>query len=77
MRRSRRQWGEDSTMRVDLSAGASVVLIFKGNLFQLTADERRLMGDLTATIQRYLDTQELEQAKAPADGPFVEQGAAK
>ena len=53
MSRSRRQWGEDSTVRIDLSAGASVILAFRGNLFDLTPEERRLVSDLSATIQHY------------------------
>jgi len=51
----RRQWGEDSTVRIDLSGGASVSLTFKGNLFDLTMAERDLVADLSAEIQRYRD----------------------
>lgn len=50
---TRRQWGEDSTVRQELSAGASVTLSFKGNLFELTAAEQALMTDLTNTFQKY------------------------
>lgn len=49
----RRQWGEDSTVRIDLSSGGSVTLTFKGNLFDLQTDERQLISDLSETIQRY------------------------
>ena len=59
----RRQWGEDSTVRIDLSAGASVTLAFKGNLFDLTDDERRLINDLSAPIQKHKDAQN-EKAEA-------------
>jgi hypothetical protein len=49
----KRQWGEDSTIRIDLAAGASVTLSFKGNLFSLKPDERRLVSDLSLTVQKY------------------------
>ena len=48
-----RQWGEDSTIRVNLSAGASVTLSFKGNLFDLSPEERTLVSDLSLTVQKY------------------------
>jgi hypothetical protein len=70
MSRSRRQWGEDSTVRIDLSAGASVLLQFKGNLFDLTADERRLVSDLSLTVQRYRDAGSLRETVP--DGHFAE-----
>jgi len=49
----RRQWGEDSTVCLKLSAGASLTLTFKGNLFDLTGDERELIGKLTKVIQEH------------------------
>ena len=49
----RRQWGEDSTVSLKLSAGATVELSFKGNLFDLTPDERRLVSDLSNIVQTY------------------------
>ena len=55
MSRVRRQWGEDSTIRIELSAGASVTLTFKGNLFDLTATERSLINDLSSVLQKYKD----------------------
>lgn len=55
MSRSRRQWGEDSTVRIDLSSGGSVTLAFKGNLFDLSAGERALITDLSGIIQKYRD----------------------
>jgi hypothetical protein len=51
----RRVWGDDSTVRLGLSGGATVTLSFKGNLFDLAPAERRLISDLTATIQIYKD----------------------
>jgi hypothetical protein len=63
----RRQWGEDSTVSVGLSAGASVALSFKGNLFDLTASERQLMSDLANVIRAFRDAQSvvaLEEEKA-------------
>jgi len=53
MSRSRRQWGEDSTVRVELSQGASVTLSFKGNLFDLTPLERGLIEALSSTVQSF------------------------
>ena len=49
----RRQWGEDSTVSIDLSSGGSITLAFRGNLFDLRADERQLISDLSETIQRF------------------------
>lgn len=57
MSRSRRQWGEDSTVRLELSAGASMTLTFKGNLFDLSHDERELIADLSNTIQKFRDAE--------------------
>jgi hypothetical protein len=51
----RRQWGEDSTVCIKLSEGASVTLTFKGNLFDLTKEERGLVADLSNIIQKYRD----------------------
>lgn len=51
----RRQWGEDSTVCMKLSAGASLTLAFKGNLFDLTTAERELVADLSNIIQKYKD----------------------
>jgi len=50
---SRRQWGEDSTRCVKMSANASVTLTFKGNLFDLTSDERNLIARLTEVLQQH------------------------
>ena len=50
---SRRQWGDDSTVNLKLSAGSSITVVFKGNLFDLTATERRLITDLSAVLQQY------------------------
>jgi hypothetical protein len=61
----RRQWGEDSTVTIDLSSGGSVTLTFKGNLFDLTADERRLISDLSSIIQKYRDA-EIEPGRLAA-----------
>jgi hypothetical protein len=38
-----------------LSAGASLTLAFKGNLFDLTTAERELVADLSNIIQKYKD----------------------
>ena len=64
----RRQWGEDSTVNLKLSAGATVVLSFKGNLFDLTEDERRLINDLSITIRRYRDSGSLNEKTGLAEG---------
>jgi hypothetical protein len=61
----RRQWAEDSTVKIDLSAGAQVTLAFRGNLFDLTGDERRLVGDLSTTIQMFRD--KVNSAKADVE----------
>lgn len=53
MSRSRRQWGEDSTVRIELSGGASVTLTFKGNLFDLKPEERELMASLSGVVQKF------------------------
>lgn len=50
---SRRQWGEDSTRCVKLSANASVTVTFKGNLFDLTQEERNLIVRLTDVLQQH------------------------
>jgi hypothetical protein len=50
---SRRQWGDDSTVNLKLSAGSSITVVFKGNLFELTAAERHLITELSAVVQRY------------------------
>lgn len=63
MARSRRLWGEDSTVKVALADGGSLTLQFKGNLFDLGPDERRLVSDLSATIQRYQEAQKNGNAK--------------
>ena len=51
-----RNWGDDSSICIKLSAGASIALTFKGNLFDLTAAERNLIADLSNIIQKYKDT---------------------
>lgn len=50
---SRRQWGDDSQVNLKLSAGSSITVVFKGNLFDLTAAERQLITDLSAVVQQY------------------------
>ncbi len=50
---SRRQWGEDSTRCVKLAGNGSVTLTFKGNLFELTQDERNLIARLTDALQQH------------------------
>lgn len=49
----RRRWGDDSSVTVKLSKGASVQLVFRGSLFDLAETERQLLGDLTEVIQRH------------------------
>jgi hypothetical protein len=61
----RRQWGEDSTVALKLSEGASLSLTFKGNLFDLTQEERELIASLSSVIQRFKDS----------EAPEVEKGA--
>lgn len=67
MSRPRRQeWAGDSTVSVDLSSGGSITLQFKGNLFDLSDDEHKLVGDLRAIIQQYRE-REIEPGRlAPA-----------
>lgn len=67
----RKQWASDSSVFVDLSAGASVEMTFKGNLFELTEDERQLIGSLSSVIQKYKDAV-LEQAESAARLPLLE-----
>jgi hypothetical protein len=62
----KRQWGEDSTTWIELSAGASVAVIFKGNLFDLTAAEGALLSDLRGIIQKYRDVANGQPARAEA-----------
>jgi hypothetical protein len=50
---SRRQWADDSTRCLKFNGNASVTLSFKGNLFDLMPEERNLIADLTAVIQKY------------------------
>lgn len=49
----RRQWASDSTASVKLSAGGSITLTFRGNLFDLTLAERELMSALSNVIQKH------------------------
>lgn len=44
-------------MRIDLGQGASVVLTFKGNLFDLDSRERTLLADLAKVVKVYQDGQ--------------------
>lgn len=53
MSRRTRQWGEDSVTTVELSGGALVTVSFKGNLFDLTPEERNLIADLSHNIQMF------------------------
>ena len=53
-RRTRRQGRDDSTVVLELTA-CTVTVVFHGNLFNLTPDERRLVSDLSTTIQNYTD----------------------
>lgn len=55
----RKQWAEDSTVKVELSAGASVTVAFHGNCFDLTTAERKLVADLTDVIHTHRDAQGL------------------
>ena len=57
MSRVRRQWGEGSTVILKFSEGGSVSLTFRGNLFDLSLDERRLVSDLSSVIQKYKDAE--------------------
>jgi hypothetical protein len=59
----RRAWGEDSTVALKLSGGAFVELTFKGNLFDLTPDERRLVSDLSSTVQKFKNEQSVAVVK--------------
>lgn len=61
----RRQWGEDSTASIELSSGGSLNLTFKGNLFDLSPDERKLISDLSAIIQKHRDS-EIEPGRLAA-----------
>ena len=70
VKRSRRLWGEDSTVCIDLSEGASVTMQFKGNLFDLTAEERLLIANLTNVIQLY------RNAEANGNPALEKEGAA-
>lgn len=63
----RRNWGDDSSKRVELAGGGSVELTFKGNLFDLDDAERKLLADLTQVIQTYRNG---EVAKAKAAAPI-------
>jgi hypothetical protein len=61
----RKQFSEDSTVHLDLSSGGSLSLSFKGNLWELTEDERNLIAKVSDLVQRYKD----------AEAPPLEQGA--
>jgi hypothetical protein len=60
----RRQWGEDSSIAIKLSGGASVSLTFKGNLFDLMPAERELIANLSSVIQKYNGSSERPPAAA-------------
>ena len=49
----RLKWGDDSTVNLKLSAGSSISVVFKGNLFDLNVAERQLIADLSAVLQKY------------------------
>jgi hypothetical protein len=51
-----RSWADDSSISIKLSGGASVVLTFKGNFFDLTTGERDLIANLSNIIQKYKAT---------------------
>lgn len=69
MSRRRKQWAEDSQIRIDLSAGAAILVSFTGNLFDLSAEERRLVSDLSITLQKF---KEESIAKATAAAGEIE-----
>ena len=48
-----KSWGDDSTTQIKFAAGGSLTLVFKGNLFDLTPEERQLITDLSITVQRF------------------------
>jgi hypothetical protein len=60
----RRQSGEDAVVVIKLSAGASVSLTFRGNLFDLTREERELIGNLSAVIQIFRDATDRPETPA-------------
>ena len=60
----RKQWGDDSTVCVKLSASASVTLTFKGNVFDLAPEEVRLISALTDVMQKHQEAAKLA-AKQP------------
>ena len=62
----RRQWGDDSTVCLKLSAGASLSLSFRGNLFDLSPEERELIASLSSVIQRFKDAESPEVEGAHA-----------
>lgn len=49
----RRAWAEDSTTEIELTGGASFTLSFKGNLFDLTHEERELIASISSIAQQY------------------------
>lgn len=59
MTRRRQSWADDSSVRIELSEGASVAVAFHGNLFDLTAAERKLVADLTDVIHAHRDAEGL------------------
>lgn len=63
---SRRPMSEDSAS-IKLSAGGSITLTHRGSLFDLSADERRLLNDLSAILQRHRDGAGLTEAKTPVE----------
>ena len=60
----RRQWGEDSTVNIKLSAGGSVALILKGNMFDLTREERALIEALSGVVRKFQNGAEEPNADA-------------
>lgn len=56
---SRRKWGEDSTVNLKLSNGSSITVVFRGNLFDLSLSERKLVDGISELVQTYArDTKE-------------------
>jgi hypothetical protein len=55
----RRQRGDDSTVKVDLSEGASFTISFKGNVLNLTHEEHELITSVSSIVQSHKDRAEL------------------
>jgi hypothetical protein len=54
---ARRRTADESSATLKLTGGAMLTLTFRGNLFDMTPDEQKLIGDLSGIIRTHAETQ--------------------